>query len=79
MGELDLTEFLGIDFDSVLEVGLWVFIVLLVFICIIYRCLKKVRKTEVSMEVEVPKLGQPITKITDVWTLQETYPCAKIL
>ena len=32
MGELDLTEFLGIDFDSVLEVGLWVFIVLLVFI-----------------------------------------------
>ena len=29
--------------------------------------------------VEVPKLGEEtITKITDVWSLQEIHPCAKI-
>ena len=39
-------------------------------------CLKKVRQNE----VEVLKLGEgPMTKIKDVWTLQEIHPCAKIL
>ena len=75
MGQLNLSEFLGVD--SMLNVDfLLVFIALLVFIYIVYCCLKKVRQNE----VEVPKLGEePITKITDVWTLQEIHPCAKII
>ena len=77
MGQLNLSEFLGVD--SMLNVDfLLVFIALLVFIYIVYCCLKKVRQNEVP--VEVPKLGEePITKITDVWTLQEIHPCVKIL
>ena len=77
MLQLGISEFLGLD--SVLDVDfLLLFIAFLVLIYMVYRCLMKVRGNEEP--VEPPKLGEEsITKITDVWTLQETYPCAKIL
>ena len=76
MLQLGISEFLGLD--SVLDVDfLLVFIALLVLIYMVYRCLMKVRGNEEP--VEPPKLGEePITKITDVWTLQEIHPYAKI-
>ena len=76
MLQLGISEFLGLD--SVLDVDfLLLFIAFLVLIYMVYRCLMKVRGNEEP--VEPPKLGEEsITKITDVWTLQEIHPCAKI-
>ena len=76
MLQLGISEFLGLD--SVLDVDfLLLFIAFLVLIYMVYRCLMKVRGNEEP--VEPPKLGEePITKIMDVWTLQEIHPCAKI-
>ena len=64
MGKIEnLSEFfVVVDF-------LFVFIVLLVFICF-YRYLTKVLGNEEPVEPPKPK-EELLTKITDVWTLQE--------
>ena len=87
MGNLEFLQFLGIDNDAEGVNGniIWPLLGLVWIFYMIYFCHSKICKRQATpypMEMELPvykwKHGEPITNITDVWTVQEIHPSAKI-
>ena len=58
----------------------WFLVAIFAFFMIIYILCKHAKSPSSEMELPVYrwKHGEPITKITDVWTVQEIDPSAKI-
>ena len=80
MGEMDINNFFGISEDTVAKIEEFLFSYKF-FICIIvsflccYACIYKPFKwssrKNPKIRYELPSPGKPVTKITDMWYIQD--------